>query len=357
VNTSTRSTPPHPGPPNLEAARYWNKLLAPYQKSSYGKAAFQLISTAALFAGGWVAMYFSLSVSYWLTLALAIPTSGLLIRLFIFQHDCGHGSFFPSRRANDSVGFVLGVLMLTPFYYWQRTHAIHHGTSGDLDRRSFGDIETLTVSEYLALSKFDRLKYRMYRNLFVLLAIGPAFQFLIKHRLPIDIPRSWKREWKSIMWTNFAVLIIVVVAWQLIGLKAFLMVQLPITLFAGAIGMWLFYVQHQFEDTYWKNHEEWDFHRAGIEGSSFYDLPAILHWFTGNIGFHHIHHLASRVPNYNLQRCYKELPELHEVTRLSVLESVKCAHLQLWNEELGKLISIRQLKLATAAGSQGNTSS
>ena len=356
MNTSTSSAPPHPGPPNLEVARYWNKLLAPYQRSSYGKAAFQLISTALLFASGWVAMYFSLSVSYWLTLALAIPTSGLLIRLFIFQHDCGHGSFFPSRRANDSVGFVLGVLMLTPFYYWQRTHAIHHGTSGDLDRRSFGDIETLTVSEYLALSKIDRLKYRMYRNLFVLLAIGPAFQFLIKHRLPIDIPRSWKREWKSVMWTNLAVFVIVVVAWQLIGLKAFLMVQLPITLFAGAIGMWLFYVQHQFEDTYWKYHEEWDFHRAGIEGSSYYDLPAILHWFTGNIGFHHIHHLASRVPNYNLQRCYKDLPELHKVTRLSMLESVKCAHLQLWNEELGKLISIRQLELANAAGSQGNTS-
>ncbi len=350
MNTSTKSKPTHHGPPNLEVARYWNKLLAPYQRSSYSKALFQLISTTLLFGLGWLAMYWSLGVSYWLTLALAIPTSGLLVRIFIFQHDCGHGSFLPSRRANDSVGFALGVLMLTPFYYWQRTHAIHHGTSGDLDRRSFGDLETLTVNEYLALSKWDRLKYRIYRNLFVLLAIAPAFQFVIKHRLPLDIPRSWKREWKSIFWTNLVIVVIVVVAWKLIGIKAFLMVQLPITLISGAIGMWLFYVQHQFEDTYWEKHEVWDFHRAGIEGSSYYDLPLFLHWFTGNIGFHHIHHLASRIPNYNLRRCFKELPQLHEVTRLTIPESLRCANLLLWSEELGKLISMRQLKLSTENG-------
>ena len=264
-------------PDKLAVAKYWNKLLAPYTKSSYGKAIFQLVSTVLLFAAGWLAMLWSLDVSYWLTLALAIPTSGLLIRLFIFQHDCGHGSFFSSRRANDSVGFFLGVLMLTPFHYWQRTHAIHHASSGDLDRRSFGDIETLTVKEYMALSKFHRFCYRVYRNLFVLLTIGPAFQFLIKHRLPLDIPRTWTREWKSVIWTNVAIVATVLVAWQLIGLKQFLMVQLPITLLSGAIGMWLFYVQHQFEDTYWEYHEEWDFHRAGIEGSSLYDLPAVLH--------------------------------------------------------------------------------
>jgi omega-6 fatty acid desaturase (delta-12 desaturase) len=330
----------------VEVARYWNGLLAPYMKSSYAKALFQLVSTLALYGIGWYAMYRSLAVSYWLTLALAIPTTGFLVRLFIFQHDCGHGSFFSSRRANDWVGFFLGVLMLTPYKYWKRTHAIHHGTSGDLDRRSFGDIETLTVKEYLALSKKQRLAYRVYRNLFVLLAIGPAFQFLIKHRLPIDIPRSWKKEWESVIWTNIVALGLFALGWWLIGIKALLMVQLPITLFAGAAGMWLFYIQHQFEDTYWERHEEWSFHKAGIEGSSFYDLGAILHWFTGNIGYHHIHHLASRVPNYRLRRCYKDVPELHEVTILSIPKSFHCATLKLWDEDLGHLVSFRHVKTA-----------
>lgn len=356
MQPSLKAKPDHHGPPNLEVARYWNKLLAPYQHSSYFKGMFQLLTTGLLFGLGWLSMYWSLSVSYLLTLLLAIPTSGLLIRLFIFQHDCGHGSFLPSRRANNIVGSILGVLMLTPYYYWQRTHAIHHGTSGDLDRRSFGDIETLTVKEYLALSRIDRLKYRIYRNLFVLLAIGPAYQFVIKHRLPIDIPFSWKREWKSVMWTNVAIAVIVLVAWQTIGLRAFLMVQLPVTLLSGAIGMWLFYVQHQFEDTYWENHDEWDFHQAGIEGSSYYDLPSVLHWFTGNIGFHHIHHLASRIPNYNLKRCFSELPQLHHVTRLTILESLRCANLQLWSEDLGKLISIRQLGFSVASNPRGTGS-
>ncbi len=340
----THSNEPLP----VEVARYWNKILTPYMKSSYGKAIFQLVSTLALYALGWYLMYKSLAVSYWLTLLIAVPTTGLLVRLFIFQHDCGHGSFLPSRRANDAVGFILGVLMLTPYKYWRRTHAIHHGGSGDLDRRSFGDIETLTVDEYLALSPMRRLGYRVYRNLFVLLAIGPAFQFLIKHRFPYDIPRSWKREWSSVMWTNLVAVALVLVAWKLVGLKSFLMVQLPITLMAGAAGMWLFYIQHQFEDTYWERREEWSFHKAGIEGSSFYDLGPILHWFTGNIGYHHIHHLASRVPNYKLRKCYREVPELHEVTRLSILGSFHCATLKLWDEEIKTLVSFRHLKTVKA---------
>jgi len=328
----------------VEIARYWNKLLAPYMTSSYGKAFFQLISTLALYAVGWYLMYRSLEVSYWLTLLLAIPTTGFLVRLFIFQHDCGHGSFFPSRKANDTVGFILGVLMLTPYKYWRRTHAIHHGGSGDLDRRSFGDIETLTVEEYLDLSPGKRLGYRVYRNLFVLLAIGPAFQFLIKHRFPYDIPRSWKREWSSVMWTNVVAVGLFLLAWSLVGLKALILVQLPVTLLAGAAGMWLFYIQHQFEDTYWERHEDWSFHKAGIEGSSFYDLGPILHWFTGNIGYHHIHHLASRVPNYKLRKCFRDLPQLHEVTRLSILGSFHCATLKLWDEELKSLVGFRHVK-------------
>ena len=338
----------HHEPLPVEVARYWNKLLAPYMKSSYGKALFQLTSTLALYALGWYLMYRSLEVSYWLTLLIAIPTTGFLVRLFIFQHDCGHGSFFPSRKANDMAGFFLGVLMLTPYKYWRRTHAIHHGGSGDLDRRSFGDIETLTVEEYLVLTPIRRLGYRVYRNLFVLLAIGPAFQFLLKHRFPYDMPKSWKREWTGVMWTNLAAFGLFLVGWLLIGIKSILLVQLPITLMAGAAGMWLFYIQHQFEDTYWERHENWSFHKAGIEGSSFYDLGALLHWFTGNIGYHHIHHLASRVPNYKLRKCYKELTELHKVTRLSIPGSFHCATLKLWDEELKQLVSFRHLKTAKA---------
>ena len=233
------------GPSTVEVARYWNALLAPYMKASTSKALFQLITTGFLYIIGWFLMLRSLEVSYWLTLALAIPTAGLLVRIFIFLHDCGHGSFFPSRQANESVGFALGVMMLTPFHYWQRTHAIHHGTSGDLDRRTFGDIETLTVKEYLALSRGQRLRYRIYRSSFVLLVVGPAFQFLIKHRMPLDVPRSWKREWKGIWWTNAVVVALLLLAWWLVGIKSFLMVQLPISLFAGAAGIWLFYIQQQ----------------------------------------------------------------------------------------------------------------
>jgi omega-6 fatty acid desaturase (delta-12 desaturase) len=328
-------------------AAYWRTLLAPYMGGDNRKALFQLLTTAALFFGGWYLALRSLEISYWLTLLIAVPTSGLLIRLFIFQHDCGHGSFFTSKRANDSVGFAIGVLMMTPYQYWKRTHAIHHGTSGDLDRRSFGDIETLTVKEYLALSRWDRLRYRVYRNLFVLLGVGPFYQFALKHRWPFDIPRSWRRERASILYTNLALVAITAVMWASIGFERFLLVQCPIFLLATAAGMWLFYVQHQFEDTYWREHPEWDFHRAGIEGSSYYDLPRLLHWFTGNIGFHHIHHLSSLIPNYSLERCYREIGELQRVTRLTILESLKCARLKLWDEESQRLIGFRELREVT----------
>ncbi|MGH9381453.1 MAG: fatty acid desaturase [Thermoanaerobaculia bacterium] len=338
-----------PDTEHRSVAAYWNQLLKPYARAHGGKASWQIASTAALYALAWSLAYLGLEVSWVLTLALTLPAAGLLVRLFIIQHDCGHGSFFRSRRANDILGSVIGVFMLTPYQYWRRTHAIHHATSGDLDHRGFGDIKTLTVKEYLALSRWGRLKYRLYRNLFVLLVLAPAWQFIVKHRFPWDIPLRWRKEWTSVAWTNVAVIALVVTGGLTLGWKSFLLVQLPITTIAGAIGLWLFYVQHQFEDTYWREHSEWSFHRAGIEGSSYYDLPGWLHWFTGNIGYHHVHHLASRIPNYRLRECFREVKELHHVTRLRLWESLRCARYKLWDEDRQRLIGFRPLRRLQSA--------
>ncbi len=326
------------------AASFWNRIVGPYREPQLRRSLVQLVSTAVLFALGGVLMFLSLDVSYFLTLALALPTAGMLIRLFIIQHDCGHGSFFRSRRANDAVGSAIGVVMLTPYRYWQKTHAIHHATHGDLGRRDFGDVMTLTVKEYRGLSLRGKMGYRFYRNLFVMLVLGPIYQFGLKHRFPFDAPFAWRREWASVMWTNAALAALLVAAWQTIGLGRLFLVYAPVMVIASALGIWLFYVQHQFQDSYWTDSESWSFHRAGIEGSSFYDLPRILHWFTGNIGYHHIHHLASKIPNYRLPECFAENPELHQVTRLTVRESLRCARLKLWDEETNRMVGFSELR-------------
>jgi omega-6 fatty acid desaturase (delta-12 desaturase) len=322
----------------------WNAVLAPYRNAVTWRSLWQLGSTISLFVACWLLMQWSLGVGYWLTLLLAFPTAMMVVRLFMLQHDCGHGSFFRSKRANTIVGSTLGVITLVPYTYWRKTHAIHHATSGDLDGRDFGDIDTLTVREYLSRPKAKRLMYRIYRHWLVLLVVGPVWQFVIKHRLPLDIPKSWKREWASVHWTNAGLLVVVALMCWLVGWRTFLLVQVPITLIAGGIGVYLFYVQHQYEDTYWRYREAWNYYASGLEGASHLVMPKVLQWWTANIGLHHIHHVASRIPNYRLQQCFDDNPVLQKVTTLTLPASVKTLWLTLWDEDERKLVGFRELR-------------
>lgn len=334
------STPADAPPPAVD----WNALLAPYRNPVAWRSLWQLASTVLLFVACWLLMWWSLGVGYWLTLLLAVPTAMMVVRLFMLQHDCGHGSFFKSRRANTIVGSSLGVVTLVPYTYWRKTHAIHHATSGDLDGRDFGDIDTLTVREYLSRSQAKQLMYRIYRHPLVLLVVGPVWQFVIKHRLPLDIPASWKREWASVHWTNVGLAAVVALMCWLVGWRTFLLVQLPITVLAGAIGVFLFYVQHQYEDTYWRYREAWNYYASGLEGASHLVMPKLLQWWTASIGLHHIHHVASRIPNYRLQQCFDDNPVLQRVTTLTLPASVRTLWLTLWDEDERKLVGFRELR-------------
>lgn len=300
--------------------------------------------TVGLFAAGWAAMLWSLGIHYGVTLALAVPTSGLLMRLFMIQHDCGHGSFFRSRRARDITGFCIGVATLVPYQYWRRTHAYHHAHSGDLDFRGFGDIDTITVREYRALPWLRRLGYRVYRHPVLLLGIGPLFHFVVKHRYPWDIPRSWKGAWASVWWTNLCIAAVLLLVAATIGIGNFLLIQLPITALTCSFGVLLFYVQHQFEDTYWDHHDEWDYFEASLLGSSHLVLPRPLQWITASIGIHHVHHLNALIPNYRLQECLDAVPELQHATQIGVGDAWRLLRLALWDEDGKRLVRFGQLR-------------
>jgi omega-6 fatty acid desaturase (delta-12 desaturase) len=338
-NLQTEHSPTSPA----EEARNWTRVLSHYREPSRTRSVIELVVTMLPLALLWGLMWFVLQFSVWLCLLIAVPAAGFLVRLFMIQHDCGHGSFFSHRLANDWVGRVLGVLTLTPYDFWRRTHAIHHASSGNLDRRGMGDIDTLTVREYLARSRWGRLKYRIYRHPVVMFGVGPAYLFLMQHRLPVGLMRAGWGPWLSTMGTNAGIALAAATLIWFIGLKAFLLVHVPIVLLGASIGVWLFYVQHQFEDTSWNRPPAWNVHEAALHGSSHYDLPRVLRWFTANIGIHHVHHLCSRIPYYRLPRVLRDHPELAGIGRLTLMHSFRCVRLVLWDEERQQLVSFRDL--------------
>jgi omega-6 fatty acid desaturase (delta-12 desaturase) len=325
-------------------ARSWVQILARYRAPSAARSIAELVITAGPFVLLWILMWVTLDLGYWICLLLAAPAAGFLVRLFMIQHDCGHGAFFRHRPANDWVGRVIGVLTLTPYDFWRRTHAIHHSTSGNLDRRGIGDIDTLTVHEYLALSRWRRLCYRVYRHPIIMFGLGPPFLFIVQHRLPFGLMGAGWQPWLSTMATNVAIAALVVTMIWLVGVVPFLLVHIPIMLLAASVGVWLFYVQHQFEDTEWARDDSWNLHEVALHGSSYYALPSVMRWFTANIGFHHIHHLCSRIPYYRLPLVLRDYPQLGLIGRLTLLQSFSCVRLVLWDEGQQRLVSFRDVR-------------
>lgn len=331
-------------------AREWLSVLARYREPSTRRSVFELAVTLVPFLGLWALAWMALSVSPWLTLALAMLNGAFLVRLFIIQHDCGHGSFLKNRKAQDWVGRLLGVLTVTPYAVWRRTHAIHHAYHGNLDERGIGDVLTLTVDEYRARSRLSRLGYRLYRHPVVLLVLGPTYLFLVQNRIPFGAMRAERRYWASAMGTNAAIAILLGLIIWTGGLMPVLLIFLPSTVVAATIGVWLFYVQHQFEETHWSTAADWQLHNAALEGSSHYVLPQPLRWVSGNVGIHHVHHLYSRIPFYRLPEVIRDHRELAEAQRLTIRESLATVRLHLWDVHQGKLISFAEARTRHGIG-------
>jgi omega-6 fatty acid desaturase (delta-12 desaturase) len=334
-------------------ARALAHVLARYREPDSVRGAFELMITAVPFVIIWALMCLVLVHGYWIGLVGVAPAAGLLVRLFLIQHDCGHGSFFRSRFANDWVGRAIGVMTLTPYDYWRHNHALHHASSGNLDERGSGDIDTLTVREFAARSRWRQILYRLYRHPIVMFGVGPTYLFILRHRLPIGMMRGggWK-PWLSTMGTNAVIAILMAALIRLIGFGPFVLVHMPILILAASAGVWLFYVQHQFEDTFWSRDEAWSFHEAALHGSSYYHLPGVLRWLTANIGVHHVHHLSSRIPCYRLPEVLRDHPQIAAVGRITMLQSLRCVRMTLWDETAGRLISFKEAGLITGRSNE-----
>jgi len=319
------------------------EITGAYSEPDAGRSVAEFLVTFLPFLALAGALFYGLGHGVWAAFALAPVAGALLVRLFTIQHDCGHGSFFKQRWANDALGRVIGVLTFTPYAFWRRSHGIHHATSGNLDKRGVGDIDTITVDEYLSRPPLGRLIYRLYRHPLTILIIGPLYQFLIQHRFPPGRFAEEKDMWRSVLGTNLAIAVAGTALALTFGWKALVLGYFPVFLTAGCAGMWLFYIQHQFDGTYWRRDKDWDFREAAMAGSSFYDLPAALHWITGHIGFHHIHHLSAKIPSYRLKACHKQNPEFHSAKRLTIRSSLGCLSLTLWDEAQRRLVSFRDV--------------
>jgi omega-6 fatty acid desaturase (delta-12 desaturase) len=332
------SIPPKPRADNDA----WKAIVLKFQKASTPRALWQIIDTLDPYALCWYLMYLCLAISWWLVVPLAVLAGALLVRVFIIFHDCGHGSFFKSHAANDTVGFLSGILTFTPYYHWRWEHAIHHGAAGQLDKRGTGDVWTMTVQEYLESSRWKRFAYRLARNPIILFVIAPLYLFLIRQRIPSS--KANPRERHSVYAMNAAILGMAVGLSLVFGVVHFILIQLIILGVAGGAGVWLFYVQHQFEGVYWERGEDWSFVAAALQGSSFYKLPRVLQWFSGNIGFHHIHHLSPRIPNYNLEKCHRADPLFQAVKPITLFSSMKSFTFRFWDERNKQLIGYRRFR-------------
>lgn len=318
----------------------WREVVSKYNFPDLKRSIWQMIDSIVPFTGLWILMYISLDISYWITLALALPAAGFLVRIFIIFHDCGHKSFFKQATWNERTGFFLGLFTFTPYHTWHFSHNKHHATVGNLDKRGFGDVMTMTVDEFKNASSGKRIFYRIYRNPLVMLLIAAPLTFILQNR--IFTKKNQRREKWSIVWTNLALALIIGGICFLIGFKSFILVEMPTFYFASVWGVWLFYVQHQYAGVHWYRNPDWDYVTVALNGSSFYKLPGILQWFSGHIGFHHVHHLSSRIPNYKLEKCHRGNAIFRDIKPLTLVASIKSLGLRLWDEKSQKLVSFSQ---------------